>query len=242
MALAHVVINLLGWMGLTVVGTLVTLWPTMLHARVAGGAERAARRALPVLLIGLLVASTGALAGNRPSAAAGILAYLCGLAVAGRPHIAETRTRPPTTYATRTVLAAQCWLVGSVSALAIIVGVTPSWQEAAGAADWLAAPFLIGFAAQVLLGALSYLVPVVLGGGPAVSRATSTALDMAGTLRLAAINGGLVIAALPVATTVRVVSAGVVLGGLVAFLALLLRAILLAQSTTPTSVDALPRP
>ncbi len=241
-ALAHVVINLLGWMGLTVVGTLVTLWPTMLHTRVADGAERAARRALPILLIGLLVASTGALAGNRPAAAAGILAYLCGLAVVGMPLIAETRSRPPTTYATSTVLAAQCWLVGSVSALSIIVAVAPSWQQAADVADRLAAPFLIGFAAQVLLGALSYLVPVVLGGGPAVSRATSTALDMAGTLRLAVINGGLVIAALPVATTVRVVSAGVVLGGLVAFLALLLRAVLLAQSTTPTSVDALPRP
>jgi nitrite reductase (NO-forming) len=241
-ALAHVVINLLGWMGLTVVGTLVTLWPTMLHARVADGAERAARRALPVLLIGLLVAATGALAGNRPAAAAGILAYLCGLAVVGRPHIAETRTRPPTTYATRTVLAAQCWLVGSVAALAIIVGVAPSWQQAADVADRLAAPFLIGFAAQVLLGALSYLVPVVLGGGPAVSRATSTALDTAGTLRLAAINVGLVIATLPVANAVRMVSACVVLGGLVAFLALLLRAVLLAQPTAPTSIDALHRP
>ncbi len=242
LALAHVVINLLGWVGLTVVGTLVTLWPTVLHARVADGAEHAARRALPVLLLGLLVAATGALTGNRPAAAAGILAYLCGLAVVGRPLVAETRTRPPTTYATRTVLAAQCWLVGSVSALASIVAVAPSWQQAADAGDQLAAPFLIGFAAQVLLGALSYLVPVVLGGGPTVTRATRTALDTAGTLRLAAINVGLVIATLPVTNAARMVSASVVLGGLLAFLALLLRAVLIAQKTTPTSIDALPRP
>ncbi|MGZ8736180.1 MAG: multicopper oxidase domain-containing protein, partial [Nocardioides sp.] len=31
MMLAHAAVNLLGWMGLTVVGTLVTLWPTMLR-------------------------------------------------------------------------------------------------------------------------------------------------------------------------------------------------------------------
>ncbi|HEX7716887.1 MAG TPA: copper oxidase, partial [Marmoricola sp.] len=44
---AHVAVNVLGWMGLTVVGTLVTLWPTMLRTRVAAGAERAAQVALP---------------------------------------------------------------------------------------------------------------------------------------------------------------------------------------------------
>jgi nitrite reductase (NO-forming) len=241
LALAHVVINLLGWMGLTVVGTLVTLWPTMLHTRVADGAERAARRALPVLLIGLFVAAAGALTGNRLACAAGILAYLTGLAVVGRAVIAESRTRPPTTYATRSVLAAQCWFIGSVAALAIIVGVAPNWQQAADAADRLAAPFLIGFAAQVLLGALSYLVPVVLGGGPTATRATSTALDTAGTLRLAAINVGLVVASLPVPDVARTVSALVVLAGLAAFLSLLLRAVLVEQSMTNTTAETLPR-
>ena len=48
-ALAHVALNVLGWMGLTVLGTLVTLWPTMLHTQIVDGAERASRRALPVL-------------------------------------------------------------------------------------------------------------------------------------------------------------------------------------------------
>src|SRR6185437_13378127 len=33
-AVAHVAVNVLGWMGLTVVGTLVTLWPTMLRTRI----------------------------------------------------------------------------------------------------------------------------------------------------------------------------------------------------------------
>lgn len=49
--IAHVAVMLLGWVGLTVVGTLVTLWPTMLRVQVVPGAERAARRGL-VLLVG----------------------------------------------------------------------------------------------------------------------------------------------------------------------------------------------
>ena len=36
--LAHASVNVLGWMGLTVLGTLVTLWPTMLRTRIAPGA------------------------------------------------------------------------------------------------------------------------------------------------------------------------------------------------------------
>ena len=78
-ALAHVAVNLLGWMGLTVVGTLVTLWPTMLHTRVADGAERASRRALPVLVASVAVVATGALTGSRVAAVAGIVGYLAGL-------------------------------------------------------------------------------------------------------------------------------------------------------------------
>ena len=242
LALAHVVVNLLGWMGLTVVGTLVTLWPTMLHTRVADGAERAARRALPVLLTGLVVSATGALAGNRLAAAAGLLTYLAGLAMVGGPLIAETRTRPPTTYATRSMFAAQCWFIGSVAALAAIVVSAPSWEQAAEAADRLAAPFLIGFAVQVLLGALSYLVPVVLGGGPTVTRATNAALDTAGTGRLAAINVGLVTASLPVPDFARTVAALVVLAGLAGFLSMLLRAVLIEQSMTQTNAETLRRP
>ena len=47
---AHASVNVLGWIGITALGTLVTLWPTMLRTRIAGrrragrgpGAARAA--------------------------------------------------------------------------------------------------------------------------------------------------------------------------------------------------------
>src|SRR5699024_1163057 len=45
--LAHAMVNILGWVGLTVTGTLLTLWPTMLRTRIGPAAERRARHALP---------------------------------------------------------------------------------------------------------------------------------------------------------------------------------------------------
>ncbi len=44
-------VNLLGWIGLTVLGTLVTLWPTMLRTQMADNAESASEHALPVLSV-----------------------------------------------------------------------------------------------------------------------------------------------------------------------------------------------
>src|SRR5699024_2999513 len=38
---AHGLLNLLGWIGLTVIGTLMTLWPTMLRTKIIPGAEAA---------------------------------------------------------------------------------------------------------------------------------------------------------------------------------------------------------
>ena len=237
-ALAHVAVNLFGWVGLTIIGTLVTLWPTMLHTLVADGAERAARRALPILVVGLVIAATSALAGSQMAAAVGMLVYLAGLVIAGRPLIAETRVRPPTTYATRTVFAGQLWLVGSVIALTTILVTAPDWEQAADNADRLAGPLLVGFAAQILLGALSYLVPVVLGGGPTVSRATTAVLDTAGIYRVAAVNIGLLAVTLPLPGAVRTLSSLVVLAGLASFLPLVVQAVLLERSASRAKVGS----
>ncbi len=202
-ALAHVTLNVLGWMGLTVVGTLITLWPTMLHTRIPDGAERTGRRALLILLLSLLVAAGSALADLRGLTAIGLLGYAAGLVYAGRPLLQEARERAPQTYATWSVGSGVLWLVASVVALALVVASAPSWIDAATTADRLAAPLLVGFAAQTLLGALSYLVPVVLGGGPVVARATHAALDTGARTRLIAINVGVLAVAVSDATDVQ---------------------------------------
>jgi hypothetical protein len=51
--LAHAHLNVLGWVGLAVVGTQFTLWPTVLRTRMVPGVERAVRWSLPPLALGL---------------------------------------------------------------------------------------------------------------------------------------------------------------------------------------------
>jgi nitrite reductase (NO-forming) len=239
--LAHVAVNVLGWMGLTVVGTLVTLWPTMLRTRIAEGAERAAHRALPLLLGAVVVTTAGALAGLTSLAAAGVLGYLGGLVVVGRAFVATARGKPPASYPTWSVLAAAVWLAASLTALVVAVASAPSWSAVGTRLDALAVPLAAGFGAQVLLGALSYLIPVVLGGGPAAVRAANAALERAGALRITLVNGGLLLCVLPVPSLVRVLCSVLVLIGLAGFLPLAFRAMRASRRTKADPPPPRPR-
>jgi nitrite reductase (NO-forming) len=223
--LAHATVNLLGWMGLTVVGTLVTLWPTMLRTRMAEGTEKAARRALPVLTAAVAAATAGAVLGSRTVVALGLAGYLVGLALVAVPFVRTAVSKRPSSYPTWSVLAGVAWLAGTLAALAVGVALAPSWDVVDDRVSWLT-PFLAaGFGAQVLLGALSYLVPMALGGGPTPVRAANTVLDRGGALRIVLVNGGLLVAVLPVPSVVRVAATVLVLGGLAAFVPLLLLAV-----------------
>lgn len=222
---AHVFVNLLGWVGLTVVGTLVTLWPTMLRTRIAPGAEAAAARALPTLVASLLVAAGAAAAGSLQLAAFGLLGYTAGLLLAARPMAHTARRKPPASYATWSVLAAVIWLLGCLVALALGTATASSWPQADHRLDRLVPLLAAGFGAQILLGALSYLVPVALGGGPTPVRAANAVLDVAAPLRVMLANAGLLLCVLPVPGTVRVFASTLVLGSLAATLPLLLVAV-----------------
>ncbi|MET9887437.1 multicopper oxidase domain-containing protein [Streptomyces sp. NPDC006430] len=222
---AHKLINLLGWLGLTVAGTLVTLWPTMLRTRVADGAERAARRALPVLLGGLGAAVAAVLTLPPPAAAAGVAVFAGGLVVAGIPWVREAQVKSPSSFATWSVAAGGAWLLGTLAALVVTLLTSASWPAVAERTASLTAPLAAGWMAQVLLGALSFLVPVVLGGGPAAVRATTAELDRGGPARLTAANAALLLCVLPVPGMVRVACSVVLLGVLVTFLVLLVRTV-----------------
>jgi nitrite reductase (NO-forming) len=222
---AHVFVNFLGWVGLTVVGTLVTLWPTMLRTRIAPGAEAAAARALPILVASLLVAAGASAAGSLHLAALGLVGYATGLLVTGRSMAEAAHRKRPASCATWSVLAAVAWLLGCLVALAVGTGTASSWQQADDRLDWLV-PFLAaGFGAQILLGALSYLVPVALGGGPTPVRAANAALDLAAAPRVVLTNAGLLMWVLPVPSTVRMLASMLALGSLATTLPLLLVAL-----------------
>ena len=191
LTLAHVAVNVLGWMGLTVVGTLVTLWPTMLRTRIAAGAERAARRALPVLLGAVVVTAAGG-AGRAHLARRGGRAGLprrAGRWSDARSSPPRARSRPRRTPPGR-CSPPRPGSPASLIALAVAVASAPSWSAVGTRLDALAVPLAAGFGAQVLLGALSYLIPVVLGGGPAPCARANAELERAGALRITLVNGG----------------------------------------------------
>ncbi|WP_416985443.1 multicopper oxidase domain-containing protein [Streptomyces sp. T028] len=218
---AHETINLFGWVGLTVAGTLITLWPTMLRTRVADGAERAGRAVLPVLLTGLGAAVVGTLFCPPPLAAPGVVVHAAGLVVAGRPWLREARAKAPRSFAAWSVAAGCGWLAGSLAVLAGILLTTTSWITVGARIPLLTAPLAAGWIAQVLLGALSFLVPVVLGGGPAAVRAATASLERAWPARLAITNAALLLCVLPVPSTVRVACSVLLLVMLLFFLVLL---------------------
>ncbi|MGN7977470.1 cupredoxin domain-containing protein [Microbacterium sp. 22195] len=226
--LAHAFLNVLGWIGLTVAGTIVTLWPTILRTRADEHATTGAARALPMMAGGVLVAAAGAAFGQSIIVALGLFAYLAGLVVIGLSLVRAARRKAPRSFAALSVGMALAWWAGAVATIAVgavIVSASgAAFSALAGLVD-RTVPFLAaGFAAQVVVGALSYLIPVVLGGGPRPVRAGTTAFDAAGPLRVTVANAALAVCALPVSNLVRGVSAALYLIAMASFLFVMLRA------------------
>ncbi|MHA7862444.1 multicopper oxidase domain-containing protein [Tessaracoccus sp. Y36] len=217
---AHTMTMILGWVGLTLVGTLVTFWPTVLRTRMDHRAERLARQTLPILLGGLAVIIAGSLTGLRPVAAVGIAGYAVGLLWFGRCLVAPTRKRPPREFASASILAACVWACVALVATAVHV-----WRadDIALATDYplLAGIWVVGFLLQLVTGALSYLLPSVLGGGPRVVRAGAAYFDRWATARLVVINGGLLLFLLPLPSWVKVTVSSAVLVALALFIPLM---------------------
>lgn len=226
--LAHVAVNLLGWVGLPIMGTLVTLWPTILRTRLTPDAERYARRALPLLIIGTLLATLSAVAGLDAAVSVAVTVYLAGVALTIYPMLQEMRQRPPASFAGWSVLVGVIWLAIGVFCFAIAVAVR---DDFGGVANLLVAAVVVGGILQILLGALSYLLPVMIGGGPAAMRRRNARVDRALAPRLVLLNGSLLLTVLTSASAVRVASSALVL------VAVAWTAFLIAESLRPFSED-----
>ncbi|MET8764970.1 multicopper oxidase domain-containing protein [Lentzea sp. NPDC004782] len=180
---AHAHLTLLGWIGLSVLGTLFTLWPTTTGSRIRQGTITAARRALPVLAGGLALATGGVLAANVWVTAAGLLGYAAGIAVA----ITALWSRPR--GAAAWMLAAGTGWLGTAVLLdavrLLLAGTVEDLPEVIGTVLPVLA---VGFTAQVLIGALTWLLPVVLGRGPAEHKAIADVLARGWQSRALATN------------------------------------------------------
>ncbi len=220
---AHMTLNLLGWVGLHVLGTLSTLWATMLRTRLPSDAESAGRRALVVLVAGVALAAAGPLVDQRLVSAAGILLYLAGALLLGWGFVRTARQRRPEHFSTWSVGAGLLWLVAGLIVLAVQLVRADSWESFHAEVGLETSIFAVGFVAQVLLGAMSYLMPVVLGGGPAYLRAGLAMTGRGGALRVVTTNLGLVLCLLPVPSAVRVTCSVAVLAALASAIPLMLK-------------------
>lgn len=201
MYLAHVPIMVLGVLGITVLGTLVVLWPTMLRTKMEPAAPRQAQRALPGLALAVaLIAFSGLW---RPLAGMGALLYLLSAVAVVAPLWHTGVRKGVTNYAGLSTAAALAWLAWCVIRLGVGVSYAANDDAARAVAHGLRLAVVGGFALQILLAALSFLTPVMLGGGPAMSRLTHAIMDRYTWWRITTINLCLALACLPLPPAVR---------------------------------------
>ena len=184
----HMALNVLGWAGMTIVGTATTLLPTILHVR----APRVdALRIVPWLMFsGLLVLSTGASLAMKTLAAAGIGLYVFGILTFARYLrqilVIPRRRQIPT--AAFHLIAALAW--GAVTS--ITLGVSLARGDSALTRDVLVIGGAGGFIFQALLGAWSFLLPSTRPPEPKRRRNELTAMEAGGRTQVIVYNVGLV--------------------------------------------------
>ena len=216
---AHTMTMLLGWVGLSVVGTLVTFWPTALRTRMDPRSGEFARRALPILLAGLAVVVAGSLAGMRVAAAAGLAVYAAGLILWGRTLVSALRRTRVREFAPASMGAAMLWFCAAL----LLTGAAVLGLDDARLAEvypTLGGVWAVGFLLQLVMGAMARLLPTVLGGGPRVVKAASEPFERGASLRLTIINLGLLIWLLPLPPWVRIAVSTAVLAALACYLPL----------------------
>ncbi|QAU51447.1 multicopper oxidase domain-containing protein [Corynebacterium pelargi] len=212
---AHLTVNLLGFTGFAAIGTLMLLFPTIW--RTQSGGERP-KLVLTLMTIGVVDTVIGGLLGAGPFAAIGLMTYLCGVLIAAwdwfgmvRKVLADPRDR--VTFSSISVAMAPLWLIGSLLVLSVRCLRAPSFSEL----NLPTMALVIGFAAQLLIGVMSYLLPSNIGGGPAATRTGLAVYDRAGIFRSTLLNVGLGIWLITDHSWLRVTTSILALGSLAVF-------------------------
>lgn len=210
----HMTVNVLGWVSLTIAGTLVTLLPTVLRIRMPvwhGGLTAIG------LSGGLTILALGLSLGAIPLAAVGGVAYALG--ALGLLHLAVRSASAPRTWPVPLTamhfVAAAAWFLGGTLALAVAT------IRGVASFDAFRQVFLVAFVGgwivQALLGAWLYLLPMATPGHPDARRRSLAGAEFGGRLQLVTLNGGLLLMALRaagwVADPVGAVGVGLAIGG-----------------------------
>ncbi len=216
--LAHQAMNLLGFLGLAAAGVLTVMYPRLIGMDNVGAGRRPV--ALIVLLTGIAVLTAGALTERPVVAAAGTAVYLVGWLIVAGPMLRGALRHPPQGYAATSITTALLWLIGSLATLTVVLATGPMTPDRA---TLMTIPFLAGFAAQLLFGVMSHLLPTMMGGGPAVIGAGKDAMDRWWMWRIVTINLGLLLwLVVPLPSWTKVGVSALVMAAFVAFLPIMI--------------------
>ncbi len=182
--LAHLHANLLGWVGLTIIGTLVTLWPTVLRTQMDPEAIRKAQFGLKFLAVGTLGVIIGALISQSWLATLSIGFYLLGLVITLAPAALLLRRRVPDRSSAWMMLTGALGLVALLIADGVTFLILHSPEKILSAIETHLILVFTLWLLPILLGALTHLLPVVLGRGPASNRQLEATLNLGWKWRL----------------------------------------------------------
>ncbi|MFI5505705.1 cupredoxin domain-containing protein [Corynebacterium kutscheri] len=216
--LAHLILNIGGFVGLASMGTLMLLFPAIwrTQAKIEHNCI-----VLALMMLGLIIATSGALIDEPTLLAAGIFLYIAGIIDATYNWYRCVITvlsnpRDRITFAAVSVAMAPLWLIGALGTLGVralqtdtIIDITLPTMA-----------LLIGFAGQLLIGVMSYLLPSNIGGGPQAVRTGMLIYDTAGLFRSTMLNVGLCIWLYTEHSLLRIVTSLLCLGSLAIFLVL----------------------
>ncbi|MGH2806564.1 MAG: hypothetical protein ACRDKT_04740 [Actinomycetota bacterium] len=202
----HMAFNILGWAGMTIVGTAVTLLPTIMHVRAP---KLGAVRPIPWLMFGgLLVLSTGATFDMYALGGIGMLLYAAGLASFAtylRTIVTTPRRRQVPTAALH-LIAALAWC--AVTTIGVVV--TFASNEVSATRHILVVGGAAGFVFQALLGAWSFLLPSTRPPDPDRRRRELVAMEIGGRTQVVTYNLGLILVLIGLLTEIDSSLAGIV--------------------------------
>lgn len=194
---AHLTLNVLGWISLTIAGTLITLLPTTLRIRMPVWRGRPSAW---LLMGGVGVLSAGWAFDSHPVKAAGALVYALGALSMGVMvrRVLATKRKWPMPISAKHLLCAFVWF--SLGSVALAVQAVRGSDELMAFRDPFLLVFVGGWMAQTLLGAWMFLLPMWRAGHPEERRRSWAAMEMLGGVQLFALNAGLLILVMRVGT------------------------------------------
>lgn len=233
---AHAWLNVVGFVGITIVTTLVHLWPTVIGTRIDPGRSGAGTGFGWV--VGPPIVAAGFLLGSDFVARTGAVVALSGAVSLAAYGVARWRVRGRWTIdlawhrtAIGHLAAGMAWGIAGATAASVLVLVRGAAPDAWSPAVLVALG--IGWVAQTLVGAWTHLIPTVGPGDPALHAAQRAVLGRGWAVRLVAWQLGTVLIAAaatledPGTVGPPLAAAGGVLVGVtaVASVALLVRAV-----------------